>query len=382
MRALIYFYSIGRTINAAAKGTTLMTTERKTFSQAVLDEYMAIHDRLVGMKYSYLTLVQLDSVSPSDKQALKDDVCSLADGIRTHFTGLMSKEINDYNIVDFERREHEFIRDIRKLVDAITKKANRLSPVKIESHKVSQREHEIDAKLLDSRVYDAPALERNRLEGLGRFQRYLLDHVYVEDTTSSTTPKADAVQKELLQMKVDVYQDRFRDGDADNLDILYKMKTKFESLYANAARVTVVGPTSVGQDCEVVPEQITIVYDDLYNVRLIYQKNTTTIDLTILLASAITSDGISYSGRVSGTTTAAGNCVQAHLTDAHATTDILDLETYRDRYQGFLQQAELRTVYSASLSHINLKHREDEQSELRVQSEMRDRVSSALDDLL
>ena len=359
-----------------------MSTDRKTFSQATLDEYMAMHDRIVAMKYSYLTVTQLDSIGSSSKQDIKDEICELADAIRAHFAGLLSKEINDFNITDFERREHDFLKETKRSVDNLVKKMSRLSPVKIEYRKAPHLEQDIDAKLLESRVYDSPALERHRMEGLGRFQRYLLDHVYVDDAKSETKPRADVVEKELLQMKVSVYEDRFREADSGNLDILYKMKTKFESLFAAGTRIAVVGPQSIDQLGDSIPEQITLVYDELYNVRMVYRVDTTDLDLSIILASSISTDGITYSGEIRGVTTAAGNSAHAHLRDPRGTSDGLDLEAYRTAYQEFLQQAELRLIYSASLANINLKHRHDEENEIRVQNEMRDRVSSALDDLL
>lgn len=359
-----------------------MSTDRKTFSQAILDEYMSMHERIVAMKYSYLTVTQLDSIGPSDKQDTKNELCELADAIRAHFSGLLSKEINDFNIADFERREHDFLKETRKSVDSLVKKMNRLSPVKIEHRNAPQQEQDIDTKLLESKVYDSPALERHRMEGLGRFQRYLLDHVYVDDAKSEATPRADVVEKELLQMKISVYEDRFRDADSSNLDILYKMKTKFEGLFAAGTRITVIGPQSTDQLDTSVPEQITLVYDELYNVRMVYRIHTTELDLSIALANSISSDGINYSGQITGITTAAGNSAHAHLSDPHATSNVFDLASYRTAYQEFLQQAELRVLYSASLANINLKHRQDEENEVRVQNEMRDRVSSALDGLL
>ena len=160
------------------------------------------------------------------------------------------------------------------------------------------------------------------------------------------------------------------------------MKTKFESLFAAGTRIAVVGPQSIDQLGDSIPEQITLVYDELYNVRMVYRVDTTDLDLSIILASSISTDGITYSGEIRGVTTAAGNSAHAHLRDPRGTSDGLDLEAYRTAYQEFLQQAELRLIYSASLENINLKHRHDEENEIRVKNEMRDRVSSALDDLL
>jgi hypothetical protein len=343
---------------------------------------MVTHERLVELKYVYLTIVQIDSVRPSEKQELKDDVDRLSDDINKHFIGLFSKEINDFNIADFERREQEYLKNIKRGVDSILKKATRISPVKIDYKKQPLSESDIDAKILESSIYDAPALEKNRLDGLGRFQRYLLEHVYTEETRSQSKPQINAVEKELLAMKIQVFMDRLKNSESLNLDILYKMKSKFESLLSGGIKIKVSGPEILDRDTDLIPEQVYITFDELYNVRLQYQTDTTILNLVIELAKDISTTGIRYGGRIYGTTTVAGNIAEVLLVDPNPDPSPQGLEKYRRKYQEFLDFAELRSLYTFCLASIDSMKQKEEQNQMRMKSEMRNRVSSALDDLL
>lgn len=359
-----------------------MSKNQKIFSEDILNAYMITHERLVELKFAYLTIVQIDSIRPSEKQELKDDVDRLSDDINKHFIGLLAKDINDYNIADFERREQEYLKNIKRGVDSILKKATRLSPVKIDYKKQTLAESDIDAKILQSSVYDVPALEKNRLDGLGRFQRYLLEHVYTEETQNKSKPKIDAVEKELLVMKIQVFQDRMIKTESLNLDILFKMKAKFESLLSDGTKVKVFGPETLDRDRDLMAEQVYIAYDELYNVRMQYKTDTVLLNLGIELAKEINTTGIRYGGRIYGTTTVAGNTAEVLLVDPNPESAPLKLDTYRRKYQEFLEFTEFRSLYTFCLASIDSKKQEEEQNQIRVKSEMRNRVSSALDDLL
>lgn len=360
-----------------------MRKQQLLFSDPIVDAYMEMHQRVIELKLVYLTLVQLDSVSDVKKQSVKDSVEELSGTINTHFVGLLSKDINSFNIADFERQEKIFLGTIRKEIGTIKKNILSISPVKIKPDPGNIDEQRLDAMLGTVTVYDAPGLTKAHIDGLGRFGRYLLDYVYTDETPATKQAKTvTPVEKELLSMKIAVYQEAFQSANAANLDILYKMLKKYESLFASEAPVRVYGPVTLETDVDTPGNTIVIVYDDLYNVRLLYQTTTVLLEICIELADAVSSEGIRYKGQISGATTASGTSVAVFLADPAAAGISMNVDAYRKTYQQFLDKAELRTIYGACLGRITARQREHEDAAMRAQEAARRSVSTALDDLL
>ncbi len=360
-----------------------MPAKRFIFSDSILDEYMAMHQHIIELKFAYLTLVQLASVSTADKQTNKDLVEHLSNEINTHFVGLLAKDINTYNVADFERQEQTFLSSTRREIVHLQKRINRISPVKINPEEGAVVEQRIDIMLQESNVYDAPALSKAHIDGLGRFSRYLLDYVYTDDSSPAPAKKnTTPVEKELLTMKITVYRERFQGGNSENLDILYKMIAKFESLLSSRQSISVHGPCPLETEVEVAAESIIVSYDDLYNLRLLYRTDSVLLELFIKLAESVTSHGILYQGQIYGATTASGSSATVFLADPATVSTPMTVDMYRKTYQDFLERAELRNIYGSCLSRISSKQHEHEQREAMAQEAARESVSSALDDLL
>jgi hypothetical protein len=359
-----------------------MPQKSSIFSESILNEYMRIHERLLELKFTYLIIVNNTSIQPSDKELLQNAVNRLSENIAEHFDSLLSRDINDANITIFENCEREYLKNVKDVISGIIKQAVQLSPQDIDYRKQSIPEQEIDTRIVESIISGRPAMVKKTIEGLGRFQDYLIEHVYTEDSNTKPKPKKNVVEKELLGMKINVYQDRLKRAESMNLDILFKMKTKFETLFNTEAKWRISGSSQLDDDISLVQDEVCIVYDDLYNMRILFKTDTTLLNLVIKLAHDVKSDGIRYEGRISGSATAAGNTAEVLLIDPDPNPSPMSLEQYRAKYRNFLDTAELRNLYMYCLESIKKKKKENEEKRIQARNEIRNQVSDALDDLL
>ncbi len=344
---------------------------------------MRLHDRLLEMKFFFLSIVQIDSIAAADKMSVQSDVVRLARDIGLHFTELSSKEINEFNITDFERREGIFLRDVRRTVDGILKNATKVAPVPIEYQKHRTSESEIDRTLLASTIGSRPAFTRDALASLRGFEKYLQDTVFDQNTSDARRGKTstEAVDKELLAMKIEVYRGKVREFEPKNAEILFKMKTKLENVTATNTSLQVVGPVPLGRAMEATPDTLIVVFDEFFNGRLLYLTEGVTIDLSINLASNVTSDGVSYVGTVSGVTRKGSQSVSSGVSDVAGSRSPMTLDEYRATYERFLDNVEFRKLYGYCLAAANTRLREIETAK-KEPDDGTDELSAALDDLL
>ncbi len=108
-----------------------MSNGQVTFSETTLKEYMKLHTQVVELKYAFLKIVQSPSVTDAAKQALKEELVGLADVINAHFVDLAGREVNSFNLDDFEFREHQFIKQVQQLSEQFMRLADKTLPVKI-----------------------------------------------------------------------------------------------------------------------------------------------------------------------------------------------------------------------------------------------------------
>ncbi|HUX12904.1 MAG TPA: hypothetical protein VMW87_07730 [Spirochaetia bacterium] len=361
-----------------------MAGEQPIFSENVLKDYMNLHAVVVEMKYSFLKLVLSPSATEAMKQELKERLIAIADLINTHFVALAGKDVNSFNLDDFERREQIFARQVRSSAEQFLKTVAKISPVRIKYSADPVAEKTIDEKLSEARIFDHPALERQKIDSLGHFERYLLDRVYVPAAKDEKLERTAKVEKELLELKVRNFVDRLVGLHPENPDILFKMSAKLENAASHGARVNVVAGVERALDDRLNSNELYIKVDDRYNVSIFYNQDNARLELTILLAESVSADGIAYAGTIEGETRVGVNRVHVLVRDPVASGERgrMTLDEYRAAYQRFLELTDLDRLYRFCLAMVQ-KHRGDEaEKSRRVDEEMKNRVSNALDDLL
>lgn len=358
-------------------------------SSETVHALMDLHRDIRELKYLYLRVVESHSVNERVKSDLKDGLAQLADQISEFFNDLRFRRINKFNVEDTEAGIRAFATAARQRIEKLLRsgartlqrgqkggrgpaKRGRASPAGI-----SASEAEVDAALLDGRVFEERALEKDKLDRLNAVKSFVVDAT-APSPDPQRTPKAGGgkLEGELLGLKVRNYAESLAAYQSSNLDVLYRARAKIEKAFRDRARVNVVG---LGNTHPASPNhgELYVVDHDYGNYSLSFRDRSLGLMLHVSLYQPLEAAGLMYSGEVTGWAEAGINRVAFALKDRRP----VGAESSAAA-AAFLEAAGLAGIYERMLRACREKATEAQRLQQKVEHEMKQAVCDALDESL
>ena len=352
-----------------------------------LDRYSDLLKKILSLKYLFLTIVESHSIKEDKKMSFKEEILEIADTFNQHFTDLRYKKISRFNLADVERTEKSFVKSIRYDIYRAKRLGLRLIPKKVNLNKIVAGEREIDERLVNNRIYEEAALEKTRLDQLNSLQSYLKQTLEPKkEQTKPALKREDRINQDLFQMKIKTYQESFTKYESQYTDLLYQVKTKIDKCFRDGTRISIHGGNAADSISGLNHNELCIFNRDSINYSYVYKEKTTSFLLDLHLFEMQKSTKATYYGRISGWVEAGVNRVEFYLEDSPRLGSNDSLHEERDmvmKYvQEFLSKAEFDNQYSKAMKLCEEKSKEQEHHEIKIEQEMKEKASEALDRIL
>ncbi|MBN1837232.1 MAG: hypothetical protein JW820_15350 [Spirochaetales bacterium] len=360
-----------------------MAIERPAFNGKTIRTLLDTHRSIVQIKYLYLKVVQSRSVNEHDKAELKGSIVELASGVNRFFSDLRFAKINRFNFDETEARIGEFITEIEEQLKGLRRLGSKLLGNRVSSEDLQAGESEIDQALLSSRVFEAQALEKDKLDYLNAIRSFLVEVTGGgASARAGTRDRRAGVDRELLNLKIRNFIDGLAGHNANNLDILYKVRTKLERLLDSSAKTNVLAGSGN------VPGVLN--HGELYvqdhgngNYTVSYRDSGLAFLFEILPVQELQGRPPVYRGEISGWAETGPSRVEYFLEDEREVIGgELSGPGQAAVVAAFLKKAELEGVYARIRQACEAKAGETERLVKKVEREMRQKVSDALDEAL
>jgi hypothetical protein len=358
-----------------------MVKQEQAFSNKTIRCLLDTHKRLSELKYLYLKIAESHNTGELAKVELKGLLVELASSVNGFFNDLRYKKINKFNIDDVEKSIEKFIKDTERRIRKVRKAGLKMASARIRTDRIPAGEAEIDSALLSGRVFDEQALEKDKLDHLNSIKSYLIETTVGEEKAKAKKRPAPTDQA-LMDLKIRNYCETFSGYESNNLDILYKVRTKIQNSLKSKIRINAFAkPLSV---------PAVLNHNELYlhdqgngNYSLSYREANLAVLLEILLADNLEEKPPVYRGEITGWAETGPNRVEFMLKDRHGGSGVcLDNPLSADGVVEFLKRAELDWIYSHIRQICREKTTESDRLHQKVRREMKEKVSQALDEIL
>ena len=359
-----------------------MDKQEVPFSVELIQKMLDCHRRIGALKVRFLMVVESPGVTDRQKLELKNGLAALAADLDRHFGEAKFRSVTPYNLHEVERLEGEYLLTIEKTVAELEKSARRLVPSPEGQSQVPAAAADIDRRLLAARIFEEPALEKDKLDHLNAVLGFLLARAGASPRAASPeTIGEEKLQRELEALKLRNYQETLAGAQGTNLDILYKVKGRVERALRDKLKVNLSA-----RELDA-PERLN--HDELYlqdrgsgNFRLFYKRRSLAFELCFALVDTPEPGTWAYRGELSGWAEAGVDRVAFVLKDDQTpgTLNPQDLLMSRS-ISDFLARAELLEVYRALREICREKSEQSPRLERRVEEQMKQKVSRALDAL-
>lgn len=360
-----------------------MARQAPAFSADLVRTLLDTHRSIAQIKHLYLTVVESHGVKEDAKADLKGSIVELALSVNRFFSDLRFARINRLNIDETEARIRAFVREVEAKSKRLRRIASKLLPAKAQLGPMQLGEAEVDSALLSGRVFEAQALEKDKLDYLNAIRSFLVE---VTGGGSSAGVKGrgrlGAIDRELLTLKIRNFTDAHAQHNANNLDILYRVRTKLERLLGGAVMVNVLAGSGS------IPGVLN--HGELYvqdhgngNYTVSYRDGGIAFLFEILLVQELQGTAPIYRGEVSGWAETGPNRVDFFLQDRR---EALGRGVTDPRQAGvaaaFLKESEMEGLYARIRRACEAKAGETDRLLEKVEREMKQKVSEALDEAL
>jgi len=358
-----------------------MGKQEQAFSNKIIRELLDTHRSIAEIKYLYLKIVESHSVKELAKTELKGLIIELASSLNRFFNDLRYKKVNKFNIDDVEKSIENFIKDAGKQVRKVRKNGLKLASSRIHLDRIPAGETEIDSALLSSRVFEEQALEKDKLDYLNTIKSFLVEATGGAEKVKAKNKAALAAQA-LIRMKVRNFVETLAGYNANNLDILYKVRCKVDNVLRSGMKINVLAASRSAP--------AVLNHNELYienhgndNYSISFRDRSVAFLLEIMLVQHLQGKPPLYRGRLSGWAETGPNRVNFLLEDKHEVSGI----EFKDPIQAvvaaeFLKKAEMETIYTQIRQAGEAKAGETDRLRQKVEQEMKQKVSDALDEVL
>jgi hypothetical protein len=354
--------------------------QEQAFSSKTIRRLLDTHRRITEIKYLYLKIVQSHSVKEPAKAELKGLIIDLAASLNRFFNDLRFKSINKFNIDEVEKSIESFINTAGKQFRKVRKSGLKLASARVHMDRIPAGEGEIDAALLTSRVFEGQALEKDKLDQLNAIKSYLVEATGGAEKVKAK--KAAPTDRELLGLKIRNFEETLAGCEASNLDILYKVRLKVDSALQKRIKINVLAGAR--------SEPGVLNHNELYvhdhgngNFSISFRDAGIGFLLEILLVRDAEGRPPVYRGEISGWAETGPNRVNFLLRDR---LDASRVELRDTQAAGavseFLRRAEMEPTYLGIRQACTAKEGETDRLRQRVEREIKQRVSEALDEAL
>ncbi len=348
------------------------------FANDIVLQLLELSREVLGLKYVFLKVVESHAIPDGSKLAYKREVTEIAALLHTHYNELRFRDINRFNVDEADQEEARFARQAGRRIGAAAKKGVHLSPVRVDPRRIPVSEAAVDSGLLSARIFEEPALEKDKLDRLNAVKTFL------EQVAGPPRPQgrgaAASPERDLMTLKIRAFAETFAALEARNLDILYKVRTKAEQALSAGIRTNVV----TGEP----PDPARLNYHELYvqdlggtNFSLLYRDRTVWFELKTLMTGPAEAGRLVYHGEISGWAEAGPNRVTFWLKD-RGVPRVMSSEEAGERAHAFLLTSEMEEIYRRILELSARKAQEEQILQEKVERQMKDKVSRALDELL
>lgn len=360
-----------------------MGKQEVAFSNHIVRALLDLHQKIAEIKYLYLKIVESHSIRQISKVELKGMIVELASSLNEFCNDLRFKKISKFNIDDVEKSVEKFIKQIGKRIGKVRKTGLKLTSASVRLDRIPAGEAEIDGALLSNRVFEEQALEKDKLDYLNAIKSFLVEATGgSRDREEKTAARASRTDKALLELKIRNYTEILSSYSSSNLDILYKVKTKVEKALRDKLRTNVSSGTRA--------EPSVLNHNELYlrdhgngDYSVSFRDRSLGFLLEILPVQSLEGKPRLYRGEISGWAETGPYRVSFFLKDRQEVhgkelSDPLQAGAVAE----FLKKAELDQIYSWIRQACEAKASESDHLRQRVEREMREKVSQALDGAL
>jgi hypothetical protein len=360
-----------------------MGKQEQAFSNKIVRTLLDTQRSITEIKYLYLKIVESHSVKELSKAELKGLIIELATSLNGFFNDLRFKKINKFNIDDVETSIEKFIQETGKRIRKVRKHGFKLASARIHLDRIPAGESEIDRALVSSRVFEEQALEKDKLDYLNAIKSFLVEATGgAEKAKRKTKSGATTTEQELLSLKIRNFIETFAGYKANNLDILYKVRSKVERALQSQTKTNVsVGSQSAPAVLN--HNELYLQSHDNRNYSISFRDPNIAFLLEILLVQEIEGKPPVYRGEISGWAESGASRVNFFLKDKQAAPTIeLKGPIQAGAAANFLKKTEIETIYTRIRQACEEKAGEMDRLQQKVEREMKQKVSEALDEAL
>jgi hypothetical protein len=359
-----------------------MDEQEVSFSVELIRTMLELHRRISELKLHFLTVVESPRVPERTKLELKASVAELAADLDRHFRDSRHRRVSRFNVAEVECLELEYASQVSKGIDSILKDLARLVEIPNDTERAPAADVEINRRLVDNRIYEESALERDKIDHLGAVLGFLLARAGPSPKPSSPDAlREQSMLRELARLKVRNYEAGLQGLETQNPDILYKAKSAVERALQGGLKVNV----SAGE----LEAPHLLNHDELYlqdrgngNLRVFYKERSVCLELDFGLIEAAGTGSWRYRGEITGWAEAGINRVSFRLRDGRSPGTLNPEDPLVSRsILAFLRQAELEHLYRSLQGIRRDKTDEPARRERKVEEEMKQDVARALDEL-
>lgn len=355
--------------------------EKMNFSPEILNQYARMHELVVKAKYYFLKTVQFATLDDNIKHDLRNRLIELSNEIGNHYRAIKYAKITSYNLAEYEKVESDYIRSMRKKIEQFLKLCKRHAPVSMDFDRNTADEHTLDEDILGSTIYGTRALELDKLRNLNGFYDYLIQNAVEEKEKKIDRTALQAVDSDLMQLKISNFIEVLGPERAVNPDIYYKVKIKMERLLSDSTKLHIVRTGDSPEPESLNADELYLLYDNSYNIRLLYRTGNMELELNAQIIDSIVDNHIIFTGGIKAVTRAGVDEVtsEVYLSDKHRSCPI---EKFSDVFNRILEELELRNIYDQAAELIRMNNEYEKNRELKLREKIREDVSRKLDALL
>ena len=355
--------------------------EDRRFSYDIQNSYIQMHELVVKAKYYFLKVVQFNSIDDNKKNDLRDIFIDLSKDVGDHFQRIKYAKINNYNINEYEKLEVKFVNTTKARIEKFIKTCRRTAPVGIDYNRSNINEKKIDEDILDSKIYGTRALDIDKLKSIDGFYDYLRKLPVEPENNRKHEKKKSvaAVESDLIELKIENFKQKL--NNAEEPEIFYKAKLKIEKSLIEGKRTTIYNIDEYAKTANLNEDEIYLVYDQSYNIEVLYKNGTTLIVLNLKLIDEIIERDLLFHESIGSEVTVGEETVRSviYLPEKYQRCSI---EEYNKVFQELLDYLEIRDIFERGADLIRNEIEKENRLELEMMEKAKAKVNAKLDELL